>query len=178
MQGIPPLTTDHQLILECLEVLRLISERLETEERVETEDIRTVLAFLRDVGCECLAHTEHLLLRPALARARRREDIKLLRTALALHATIPALFDDTASDVTFPKHFVHHAHLLTKLIGDLIFEEDHYLLQATLDLLTDPEGQQSVEKFKEQEREISAIAAELSPTLRRIEMKYAYPRCI
>ena len=178
MQRITPITTDHQLILEGLDVLRLIVNRLETDEFVEPEDITAVLSFLRDVGCECLERTEQLLLRPALLRAKKREHVQRLKTALARHAAIRPLFDDTAAGVTSRKHFVLRVHLLTKLVGDLILEEDHSLLQAAVDLLGDPEGQLHLEKFREQERGISGIAVRRSPSLRRLETKYAYPHCV
>ena len=178
MQGITPLTTDHQLILECLEVLRLIVDRLETDEFVDPEDIVTVLEFMRDVGCECLDRTEKLLLRPALSRAKHKDHVKRLKTAMARHHTVRPLFDDAAAEVTSRKHFVLHAHLLTKVVGDLILEEDQWLLQAAIDLLDDPEGMRHVDMFVEQERRISAVAVERSPALHRLEAKYAYPQCI
>src|SRR5438093_1360845 len=137
MQRISSLTTDHQMILECLDILRLIVDRLETDEFVDPADIETVLHFLRDVGCECLDHTEQLLLRPALLRTKRKEQVQRLKSAVARHQAIRPLFDDAAADVPSRKHFVLRAHLLTKLLADLIAEEDHSLLQAAVDLLSD-----------------------------------------
>ena len=72
-----PLATDHQLMREGLEVLRLIGDRVEMGQVVEPGDLTTVLGFLRDVGCECLNHTEQYLLRPALERLRELIDAEL-----------------------------------------------------------------------------------------------------
>jgi len=178
MQRITPLATDHQWILQSLEVLRLMSDRLDADECVDAEDIKMVLGFLLDVGCECLDHTEQLLLRPALLRAQQRQHIQALKSAVARHKTIRPLFEDALAEVTSRKRFVLHASLLSKLLEDIIFEEDHSLLPTVMDLLNDPDGQISIQKFREKERGVSAVAAERSPVLRRLETKYAYPQCI
>ena len=85
-------------------------------------------------------------------------------------------FEDTVADATLPEKFVLHAHLFTKLLSDIIVEEDRFLLQTAVDLLDDPEGRRNVEEFAEQERRIRAIAVQAGPTLQRIETKYAYPQ--
>jgi hemerythrin-like domain-containing protein len=139
MSWITPIATDHQLILEGLEVLQLIADRLERHEFVDAEDIATVMGFLRDVGVDCLERTENLLLRPALLRADQNEQILRLKKALARHQTVRPLFENTAADVTFQEHFILHAHLFTKTVSDLIFEEDQALLQGAIELLADPD---------------------------------------
>jgi hemerythrin-like domain-containing protein len=178
MKRMTPITTDHQLILQGLEVLRLIADRLEMDEFVEPDDIVSVLGFLRDVGCECLSRTEHLLLRPALTRAKQKELARRLQRALACHAAVRPLFEDLVSDVNFRKYFILHAHLFTKLVGDLIFEEDHHLLDAAIDLLDDQEGKSNLEQFIAQERQISGVALNGISTLHRLETKYGYPHCV
>jgi hemerythrin-like domain-containing protein len=178
MPWITPIATDHQMILEGLEVLRLMADRLERHEFVDAEDIATVMGFLRDVGVDCLEHTENLLLRPALLRADQNEQILRLQKALARHQTIRPLFEDTAADVTFQDNFILHAHLFTKTVSDLIFEEDQNLLQGVVELLADPEGRSQVEKFAEEERRIRSIAAQRSSRLHWLETKYVYPHCI
>ncbi len=178
MTRITPITTDHQMILEGLEVLTLIAERLEMNESVETEDINSVLSFLQDVGCKCLHNTEHLLLRPALARAKNKELVQRLRMAVSCHAAVGPLFEDAASEIEFKKYFVLHAHLLIKLIGDLILEEDHDFLEKVVGLLDNPEGQKHLDQFAEMERNVSAIAVERISKMHQLEAKYAYPKCI
>src|SRR5579884_1431591 len=129
MPRITPLTTDHQSILECLAVLRLLVGRMETDDDVDPADVRTVMDFMRDIGCECLEHTEQLLLRPALSRATQQELSRRLRTALARHHTVRPLVDDATAVLTSRKRFVMHAHLLNKVVSDLIQDEDASLLE-------------------------------------------------
>src|SRR5437764_1394693 len=102
---ITPVAMDHQLIRECMAVLRLIVDRLETDEFVDPADITTVMQFMQDVGCECLEGTEQLLLRPALSRAKQKRDVVRLKTALARHQTIRPLIDDTTAELTSRKQF-------------------------------------------------------------------------
>src|ERR1041385_577087 len=176
MARMTPITTDHQMILEGLEVLTLMADRLEIEDFVDPDDIMAVLSFLRDVGCQWLETTELLLLRPALARAKNRDLAKRLKTAVACHQTVRPLFEDTASDMTSRKYFVLHAHLLTKVIGDLILEEDHEFLEQVGQLLDDADGHRQMDEFTERERRVSVIALERMPKMHQLEAKYAYPR--
>ncbi len=178
MQRITPLTTDHQLILECLEVLRLIVDRMQSDDSVDAADVTTVLDFMRDVACECLDCTQQMLLSPALHRATEKAHIQHLKGAVARHYTVRPAFEDAASVVTSRKHFVLHAHLLTKLVSDLIIDEDRSLLDEAVSLLTDAEGRRMVEQFIEKEKELSTVAVERGRVLHRLEAKYAYPQCI
>jgi len=178
MSRITPITTDHQMILEGLEVLTLMADRLEMEDFVEPDDISAVMNFLRDVGCKCLEHTEHLLLRPALAREKNRQLVRRLKTAVACHQTVRPLFEDAVSDTTPSKSFVLHAHLLTKVIGDLILEEDYDLLEQVGQLLDDAEGHRHIDEFTERERNVSAVAVERLSRMHQLEAKYAYPQVV
>jgi hypothetical protein len=76
----------------------------------------------------------------------------------------------------FPSCFLLHARLLTKLVSDLIVEEDRALLQNAIDLLSDSEGRRMIEEFANLESHINAIAVERSPTLWLLEAKYSHPR--
>ena len=174
MQRISSITTDHQVILEGLHVLRLIADRMEKNGPVEADDQVAVLGFLRDVGCVCISNTEQLILRPALDRARNHEHIRRLQSALACCYAVQPLFDDLASEVTFRKFFVLHSKLFTNLVSDIILEGDRSLLQLAVDLLDDAEGRTNIEKFAETERRIGATAIELIPALQRLEAKYGH----
>lgn len=178
MPRITPLTTDHQLILQCLEVLRLIVDRMDAEESVDAADVDTVLEFMRDVTCECMDRTQELLLRPALLRATQKNHVQRLKAAVARHHTVRPVYEDAAAVAGSRKHFVLHAHLFTKVVSDLIIEEDESLLDEAVDLLSDAEGRLSIERFIEKEREISAVAVQRGRALHRLETKYAYPHCI
>src|SRR5262245_29878455 len=52
---------EHQVVFCGLEVLRLIGERMENENEVDTQDIQLVLDFMRDVVHRCLDNTEEIL---------------------------------------------------------------------------------------------------------------------
>jgi hypothetical protein len=78
-------------------------------------------------------------------------------------------------DEEFPGSFLLHAKLLTKLVGDLILQEDETLLEDAVDLLSDPDGRLKIQEFVDQERRISAIAMEQSPTLHTLQRKYDRP---
>src|SRR5262245_39742837 len=158
MSRMTPITTHHEMILEGLDVLLLMVDRLELEEFVEPDDITAVLNFLGDVGCKCLEHTEQLLLRPALVRSQRKDLASRLKTAISCHETVKPLFEDAISDIPFRKSFIMHAHLLTKVVGDLILEEDDSLLQEAIDLLNDTDGNRNVDEFAEREERIHEIA--------------------
>jgi hemerythrin-like domain-containing protein len=173
-----PLATDHQLMRESLEVLRLIGDRVEVGELVEPGDLTTVLGFLRDVCCECLQKTEEHLLRPALQRAKQEEQIQRFRLALTRRSMVRPLLETTLADTKHTETFVPNSRRLTLLVTDLIFEEDCSLLQEAMDLLNDAEGRRSVESFAEHERHIRSIAVSGSATLHRLETKYAHPHCI
>jgi hemerythrin-like domain-containing protein len=176
MSRIDPIAAQHQLILECLGVLQLIADRMEAGDFVDPQDVATVLEFLRDVGCECLDGTEKLLLRPALQRTKQRELAERLQTALACHQAVRPLFDNAAADVGFRKFFVLHAHLLTKLVRDLIQEEDQYFLWEVAGLLNDPDGLTKIKEFLDHEQQVHAIAVQKGPAVNRLSAKYAYPQ--
>jgi hypothetical protein len=166
------------MILEGLEVLQLMADRLETDDSVEPDDMVTVVRFLQDVGCKCLDNTAHLLLQPALRRAKNRELVQRLKTAVSCHHVVGPLVEDAASEIHSKKYFVLHAHLLTKLIGDLILEEEGDLLTQVVNLLDDQEGHRHLEEFAEKERSVSAVAAERIQEMHSLEAKYAYPKVV
>src|ERR1044071_8765904 len=52
---------EHQVVFCGLEVLRLIGERMENEADVDSQDVRVVLTFMRDIVHRCLDNTEEIL---------------------------------------------------------------------------------------------------------------------
>src|SRR5579884_2420212 len=153
MPRITPLTTDHQSILECLAVLRLLVGRMETDDDVDPADVRTVMDFMRDIGCECLEHTEQLLLRPALSRATQQELSRRLRTALARHHTVRPLVDDATAVLTSCKRFVMRVHLVNQVDSDPKQDDVVPLLEDSDGVLNDADGQRNVEISDQRGRE-------------------------
>src|SRR5689334_5865294 len=52
---------EHQVVFCGLEVLRLISERLESRNEIDRQDVDAVLTFMRTVAHRCLDNTEDIL---------------------------------------------------------------------------------------------------------------------
>jgi len=178
--GAPPFAREHHAILQSLEVLRLICDRMEREDYVDSVDLQAVIRFLRDVGQRCLDNTEKLLLRPALARCKATGSEKCLNATVQRHLLVHSLFDKmtealgsaTMNDFCFVS--AHYRQLLT----DLIFEEDHIVAPMIASLFDDMEGLECIHRFQESEREVSRLAGELMLTMRKLESKYVNPHCI
>src|ERR671924_250135 len=52
---------EHQVVFCGLEVLRLIGERMEKRDEVDTQDLQVVMEFMRHVAHRCLENTEDIL---------------------------------------------------------------------------------------------------------------------
>ena len=61
MPATPSRAREHQVVFCGLEVLRLIGERVENREDVDSQDVRLVLEFMREVAHRCLENTEDIL---------------------------------------------------------------------------------------------------------------------
>jgi len=180
MRGGAPFSREHQAILQSLEVLRLISDRLQRQEFVDTVDLQLVLKFLRDVGQRCLENTEQLLLRPILARAGANAAVSPLNATIQRHLLVHSLFDQMTqalSSATVGEFGLLSEHY-TQLLTDLIFEEDHVLAPLLASLLADNAGIEDLQRFEESEREVSRLALEQMLAIRRLEAKYVNPHCI
>ena len=140
MQPITPIAKDHQVILEGVEVLRWIADRVEAGDAVEPADIAMVLDFLRDVGCACLDQTASLILRPALERAHERADVQRLRVFLACHQTVRPLLNETAADLEYYQIcFGCPPNVKTQPVDSLTTEDDETPLRNAVDLFGEPE---------------------------------------
>lgn len=54
MQATARIARDHHLILEALEVLRLIGDRMERDHHVDEDDVQALFGFLHDVAHPCV----------------------------------------------------------------------------------------------------------------------------
>ena len=157
MQAATSRVRDHQVVFRGLEVLRLISERMDDCIDVDGQDIQIVLNFMRDVTHRCLDNTE-----------------EILRTAsfeqnVAKHRQARLLFEElTRSNGA---EFAVACRRYTDLIANSIFEDRRCLSLLDCDPVT-------LSQFFEWEREISDQARQHAPTLHRLEMKYTAPHCI
>ena len=148
---------EHQVVYCGLEVLRLIGDRTENRDEVDPEDLRVVLAFMRDVAHRCLDNTEEIL---RLASMDQR---------LANHQRARSLFHDL--DRADGADFVAACRLYTDILSQSIMEDRRCLAALDCDPVT-------LGQFYEWERQIDDLARQHGQTLHRLEMKYTNPHCI
>ncbi|HEY2380204.1 MAG TPA: hypothetical protein VGK48_03380 [Terriglobia bacterium] len=157
MQATATKAREHQVVYCGLEVLRLIGERIEIRDEVDQEDVRVILAFMRDVGHRCLDNTEEFL------------RLASLEQQLASHRRARSLFDELGR--TGGADFAVACRLYTDLLSQSILEDRRCL--AALDC--DPV---MLSQFYEWEHETDVLARQHGQTLHRLEMKYTIPHCI
>ena len=157
MQATAARAREHQVVYCGLEVLRLIGERIESRDHVDPEDLRVVLAFMRDVAHRCLENTEEIL------------RVASMEQRLAAHTKARSLFDQLsrADGLDFSEACRQYTDILSQSIP-----EDRRCL-ATLDC--DP---LTLSQFYEWESETDALARRHGHTLHTLEMKYTNPHCI
>jgi len=157
MPATPSRAREHQVVFCGLEVLRLIGERMENREDVDSQDVQLVLEFMREVAHRCLENTEDILRFAAMDRS------------LANHQQARSLFEklnDAASE-----DFASLCRAYTNILAASIFEDRRCLSLLDCDLTT-------LSQFYEWEREVDEIARTHGQTLHRLEMKYTSPHCI
>ena len=157
MQATASRAREHQVVFCGLEVLRLIGERIETEDHVDQEDLRIVLAFMRDVAHRCLENTEEIL------------RVASMDQRLAVHSTARSLFDQLSRADGLD--FAAACRRYTDVLSQSIPEDRRCLAALDCDPLT-------LSQFYEWERETDALARRHGHTLHKLEMKYTNPHCI
>jgi hypothetical protein len=157
MQATATRAREHQVVYCGLEVLRLIGDRMENRDEVDPEDLRVVLAFMRDVAHRCLDNTEDFL---RLASMEQR---------LANHQRARMLFDELAC--ADGAAFVAACRLYTDILSQSILEDRRCLAALDCDPLT-------LGQFYEWESQTDALARQHGQILHRLEMKYTNPHCI
>jgi hemerythrin-like domain-containing protein len=180
MAVIIKLAQEHQCILRALEVLRLISDRLEKTEVVEAEDVRAVLGVLKDVGQRCLDNTEKSLLVPAMNYVADPSDRGRVSAIVAAHHEISNLLKemDTCFQNGCSDEFVSISRRLISTLGDLIYFEDHFLIPLVSPVVSDQKNRQLMAEFEQTEQWIAEQARPLTSALHRLELKYINPHCI
>jgi hypothetical protein len=158
MQTAASRAKEHQVVFFCgLEVLRLIGERMEGQNDVDTGDLQLVLGFMRDVVHRCMDNTEEIL------------RFASLDENVARHRQAKSLFDQlTSADGAA---FASTCRRYTDLLANSIFEDRRCLSALDCDAVT-------LSQFYEWEREISDLARPHGQALHRLELKYTSPHCI
>jgi hypothetical protein len=148
---------EHQLVFCGLEVLRLIGERMESQNDVDGQDLQVVLSFMRDVAHRCLDNTEEIL------------RLACLEQHMTRHLQARSLLDQLAQ--TDGPEFVIACRQYTDLLALSIFEDRRCLSTLDCDPVT-------LSQFYEWEREIADLARRHGHVLHHLEMKYTNPHCI
>jgi hemerythrin-like domain-containing protein len=148
---------EHQVVFCGLEVLRLIGERMENRDDVDTQDLQLILEFMRDVAHRCLENTEDILRFAAMDGS------------LANHQQARSLFEKLNS--ASGEDFASLCRAYTNILAASIFEDRRCLSLLDCDLTT-------LSQFYEWEREVDELARTHGQTLHRLEMKYTAPHCI
>ena len=157
MQAFALRAREHQLVFCGLEVLRLIGERIENRNDVDTQDLQLVLAFMRDIAHRCLDNTEEIL------------NIARMEENVARHRQARSLFEELTQSDGFA--FAGACRRYTDLLAHSIFEDRRCLSTLDCDPVT-------LSQFYEWEREIADLAREHGQILHRLEIKYTTPHCI
>ena len=148
---------EHQVVFCGLEVLRLIGERMENENEVDTQDIQVVLDFMRDVVHRCLDNTEEIL------------RFASLEQNVARHRQAKSLFDELTRAEGM--EFALTCRRYTDLLAHSIFEDRRCVSSLDCDAVT-------LSQFYEWEHEISILARPHGQALHQLELKYTSPHCI
>ena len=157
MPATPSRAREHQVVFCGLEVLRLIGERMEKRDDVDTQDLLLVLQFMRDVAHRCLENTEDILRFAAM-------DV-----SLANHQRARTLFEQLSGASV--DDFASLCRAYTNILAATIFEDRRCLSLLDCDLTT-------LSQFYEWEREVDELARTHGQTLHRLEVKYTSPHCI
>jgi hemerythrin-like domain-containing protein len=154
---------DHEIILEALHVLEAINGEIERGKRMDKDDIRSLLTFLRDFADGSHHVKEEAILFPALMQAGMSLQEGPLRAMTYEHERGRALI--AAMDEAFgrdDKHdFVMYARRYIELLSDHIEKENYVLFDIADQKLTDDEDQKIADAFEHFEQTIVGITAYL-----------------
>ena len=149
---------EHQVVYCGLEVLRLISDRLESRNDIDRQDLDAVLGFMQTVAHRCLDNTEEILRFAGM-------DASLANHMRARSILIQL---DKAGD---SEQFTSLCRSYVDLLATAIFEDRRCLATLGCDVTT-------LGQFYEWEREVDELARPHGELLHRLETKYTSPACI
>ena len=175
------LFSDHQCILQALEVLRQMCVHVEHDEVVSRGDIYAVLEFFRDFAHRYQDGKEQSILIPALVAAglRLREGplTAIISEHREVHHTIGAMQESPALEDD--EEFVRLATRYRKLLMDHIRQEDRFLFECMSLLLTHEEDDSLLSQFEEFEQTLRDIARRhFDRVVEALERKYSNPHSV
>jgi hypothetical protein len=164
MSATASMVRDHQTIFRGLEILRLMSERMEERDEVDRDDIRIVLGFMQDITQRCLDNTQELL--------RQTSKPEILEAFLPHHGQAKELLAQM-SGMAEPAahHFAPVSRSYMTVIGK-IFREPRFFPSL---VQCDPPTRA---RFQKMGQELRDMAKPQNQMLRRLEAKYISAYCI
>jgi hemerythrin-like domain-containing protein len=180
MANIARLSQDDQSILCALEVLRLMTDRIESNFAVEVSDIQAVLHFLNDIGQYCLDNTEKTLLVPAMTYALGDGQRSRVDATVATHHEICELLhklENSLQNGVSPE-FIALSRRFTTALSDLIYFEHHHLTSLIEPFLADEKNGQLLVQFHQAQEQIAERTRREGTVLHQLELKYIDPHCI
>jgi hypothetical protein len=149
---------EHQVVFCGLEVLRLIADRMDSRNDVDSRDLQTVLDFMRDVAHRCLDNTEDIL------------RFASLEQNVVNHRRARTMFEELSRDLAAAE-FSSACRCYTDLLAQAIFEDRRCLSKLDCDPAT-------LSQFYEWEQQTAELARSYGRTLHQLEIKYTIPHCI
>jgi len=177
-RAIKQLSADHQLILEALDTLRVVTDRIKQHEIVELQDIALLLEFFRKFVHEYHDGKEESVLIPSLLQTGKTLHDGAVNRIIAdhreIHSLVPALESALAagSDAEFFKVSERYSQLLT----DHIFNEDRVLFDAMSQGLDDVTDHRIAKEFSEFDPGLGARSkAKFESLAKTLNRKYWSP---
>ncbi len=175
------LKSDHQMILQALDVLREMTRRIENNGDVERNDVLELLAFFNTFAHEYHDAKEQFLLIPALADGGVSLEKGPLSDIMSDHFTIYAAIEQLRGALhrQDDTEFVELATNYCELLTTHIFNEDRFLFATIEETLTgerDAEILRAFDAFDPRLRESSQITFDTA--IKALGRKYCVPQCI
>src|SRR5437867_2974826 len=143
------LVQDHKVILRALDVLEHMAKRVESDQRVDAEDVETILRFLRTFADGHHQAREESALFPELRRTAPANEGPLCQMIFE-HNQERSLVEGLEDAMHTKKgmEFVYFANRLTQLIRTHIHKEDNILFPIAEGLLSAEQDERITAEFQ------------------------------
>ena len=168
------LMKDHKAILRSLNVLEEIAAKVGNGERVNPEDVESILQFLRIFEDEYHQTKEESALFPELMSCAQSEH-RNLRQMLFEHDQERSLVDGLEEALRTEKgmDFVRYTHRLSSILRSHIYKEDNILFNIIETSLSKEQDEKIAAEFEEFDQSLGPEKERrLFDSLRQLEWKY------
>jgi len=182
MKATEELKEEHKAIKIALSILSNVSQRLESKEKVDQEDLDSILDFIKTFADKCHHGKEEDLLFVAMENAGIPRDKGPIGVMLREHEMgrsyvrnmSEAVEKYKAGETSYSPQFVENAKKYTELLTQHIDKENNILYPMADMQLSEEKQRELIEKFEEleQERIGTGKHEELHELLHRLKDKY------